>query len=135
MYGKFDCPECGIELKPKSSKCDCGWKKKNAPQAPLACSHDVNGFPCGRKADFNFKRADDSRFALCEYHFEHQTIIQSPDTTWVMARAHQKTLREGAKSQGLSNYEFLHEKKQPERVLKELLGWASHGRPAERWRG
>lgn len=132
MYGDFECPECGLEVKAKHTKCKCGWKKKNASQAPLACSHDVNGYPCGRKASFNFEREDESRFALCEEHFEHQTILQSPGTTWVMARRHQKTLRDGAKSQGMNNYEFIHGKKPPERVLKELLGWASHGQKKTR---
>lgn len=128
MYGDFNCPRCGENVSAKAKKCECGWKKKSAPQAQLACSHEVNGFPCGRKAAFNFEREDESRFALCEDHFEHQTILQSPETPWVMARRHQKTLKDGARSQGMNNYEFIHGKKPPERALKELFGWASHGK-------
>lgn len=127
MYGSFPCPRCGESLLAKAKKCECGWKEgkgKDAHQAPLACSHDVNGYPCGRKADFNFQRLDGVYFSLCEGHYDD---VREKGGVEVEMLRRAKQYSDGAKQMGLSNYEFLHEKKPPERVLKELLGWASHG--------
>ncbi len=124
MYGDFECPECGRSVKAKHTKCQCGWKKKDPPKGPIACSFDMNGYPCGKKADFNFQKADGSYFALCENHYD-QVREKSEVEVEMLRRA--QLLSSGARSQGMSNYEFIHGKKPPERALKELLGWAGHG--------
>jgi hypothetical protein len=121
-----DCPECGKEISAKATSCKCGWtKKEKSFRRELACDFDMNGYPCGKKADFNFQRKDKSYFALCENHYD-QVREKSDIEIEMLRRA--KIYSDGAKSQGMTAYEFLHGKKPPERALKELLGWASHGR-------
>lgn len=110
---------------PQNIIAELGFRQKQRDGVGYACGFNVGGIPCGRKYDFGFQRKDESYFYLCEQHYDE--VREKGDVEVEMLRR-AKQYSDAAKHMGLSNYEFLYEKKPPERALKELLGWASHGR-------
>lgn len=138
ILGRYDLSEVKIAFEkhlsnPKKSEylptpqnivAELGFREKKRDGGGYACGFAIGGAPCGRKADFAFQRKDESYFYICGQHYEE--IREKSDIEVEMLRP-AKQWSDGAKHMGLSNYEFLHEKKPPERALKELLGWAGHG--------